>query len=220
MKNVLTAQDVLSDIEFELVQGAISKDELGRGVAQVKAYQNNLRSQLFQPGQEMPNLQEVVAYQFQLNDMLLTLLQEMAATNQEITAQARRAQVRRTQAQRPFQTAVPTTPVAPPDDDLWRDTSDIETAMAETLELKLDVRPTHIPLLGTWLHRLKFEMHSLVIFYLQKLARRQTAVNRTYGDWLLYFDALHQHQNNQLRVQLAELQNRLAKLESEAHNNE
>lgn len=215
MKSVLTAQDVLSDIEFELVQGAISKDELGRGVVQVKEYHNKLRSELFQPGQEHPDWQEVAARQFQLNDMLLTLLQEMAAAHQERIVQARRQN-----QQRPPQAAVTTsTVVAPGDDTIWRDTSDIENAMSETLEIKLDARPTNIPLLGAWLHRLKYEIHSLVIFYLQKLAQRQTAVNRTYGDWLLYFDALHQHQDGQLQAQLTELENRLAKLEGKTSDN-
>jgi hypothetical protein len=207
VKSVLTAQDVLSDIEFELVQGAISKDELGRGVVQVKEYQNKLRSELFQSGQKPPDWQQVAARQFQLNDMLLTLLQEMAAAHQERMLQARRQNERRP----PQATAVNT--AAAPDDDLWRGTTDIENAMSESLEIKLEARPTHIPLLGALFHRLKYEIHSLVIYYLQKLAGRQTAVNRTYGDWLLYFHALHQHQDNQFRARLAELETRLEAIE-------
>jgi hypothetical protein len=210
MNTHLSAQDVLNDIEFELVQGAISKDELGRGVAQVKAYQNKLRSDLFQPGQEAKNLREVLARQFQLNDMLLMLLQEMAAANQERLAQTRRQAHRQPSAlvRAEVDTAVPA-----PDNNLWRDTADIKSAIDETLEIKLEARPTNIPLLGLWFHRLKFEMHSLVIFYLRKLGQRQTAVNRTYGEWLLYFDALHQHQDNQLQTRFAELEKRLAAIE-------
>lgn len=211
MKSVLTAQDVLGDIEFELVQGAISKDELGRGVVQVKEYQNKLRSELFQSGQKPPDWQQVAARQFQLNDMLLTLLQEMAAAHQERAVLSRRQHERQ-----PPLMPTPAALADSPDDDLWRDTADIENAMSETLEIKLEARPTNIPVLGIWLHRLKYEMHSLVIFYLKKLAGRQTAVNRTYGDWLLYFNALHQHQDNQLHARLSELEKRLTAVEKGA----
>ncbi|MCB8944623.1 MAG: hypothetical protein H6658_12810 [Ardenticatenaceae bacterium] len=213
MKNILTAQDVLNDIEFELVQGAISKDELGRGVAQVKEYQNKLRSELFQPGQKTPDWQEVAAHQFQLNDMLLTLLQEMAAAHQERTVQARR------QAERPSPPpALPTTHSVPADDHLWRDTADIEAALSDNLEIRLDPRPTNIPIVGALFHRLKHEIHNLVIYYLQKLAERQTAVNRTYGRWLLHFDALHRYQDQQIQTQLAELERRVTAVENNTNS--
>ncbi len=216
MKSMLSAQDVLSEIEFELIQGAIARNELGQGIAQVKEFQNRLRHELFQPGHDKPNWQEVAARQFQLNDMLLTLLQEIAAVNLEYTAQVRRQA--RWQAQRQLPPAPDgnnTGLLATADDDFWRDTADIQEAMTEKLDVKLEARPTNIPLLGAWVHRFKYEMHNLVIFYVRKLARRQTAVNQTYGEWLLYLDALNQHQDYQVRARLSELDRRLAKLESE-----
>lgn len=209
MKNYLTAQDVLSDIEFELIQGAFSKDDLGQGIKQLKLYQNELRSQIFEPGQQMPALREVVGRQFQLNDMLITMLQEMAAAMQEMQQQTRRRAIRLSS----LPAAQMDGEAAAANDELGRETDDLEAAMAETLALELEARPTNIPVIGTWLHRLKYEMHTLVLFYLQKFGAKQTAVNQTYGDWLLYFNALRQHENELLRAQLAQMEARLRELE-------
>lgn len=211
MTYTITNQHILNDIEFELAQGAISKDDLGRAIQQVKQHQNKLRDEVFQPGQELPQLREIIGRQFQLNDMLITMLQEMAAATKEMQLQTKRLQQWR-------QTAVPPTipdiksPVAPPDDSIWRDTGEIESAMAETLAIDLEAQPTNIPLVGSFIQRIKLGIHALVLFYLQKFGEKQTAVNRVYGRWALYLDALHHHHQNeihQLSTQLAALQDRL-----------
>ena len=89
MKSWLTADDVLSEIEFELVQGAISRNELGRGIQAVRAYQNMARSEVSQAAQAGEG-REVVNRLFQLNDMLITLLQEVAAELRSVRLELRR----------------------------------------------------------------------------------------------------------------------------------
>ncbi len=211
MTYTITAQHVLNDIEFELAQGAISKNDLGRAVQQVKQHQNKLRNEVFQPGQELPKLQEIIGRQFQLNDMLITMLQEMAAAMQEMEQKSNRLQQWEQTAVFP---PIPDikNPVKPPDDSIWRDTGEVEAAMAEPLAIKLEAQPTNIPLIGSFIQRFKLGIHALVLFYLQKLADKQTAVNRTYGRWLLYADALHHDHKkeiHQLQTQIARLQERL-----------
>ncbi len=210
MTHFLTAEDVLNEIEFELAQGAISKDDLGQAIQEVKKYQNKLRSEVFQPKEEMPPLRELVGRQFQLNDMLITMLQEMAATMQEMQLKSKRLahwQSSHSPPARPSTTAVP-----PLDNSIWRDEQEIHEAMAEALEVDMEIRPTNVPVVGSWLQRFKHEMHALVVFYLRKLADRQTAVNRTYGNWALYFDTLHhyhQKEIHQLKRDIAALQEQL-----------
>jgi hypothetical protein len=228
MTQQLTAEHVLQDIEFELVQGAITRDDLGQGIQAVKQYQSKLRSEVFQPGQEMPQLREVVARQFQLNDMLLTLLQETAAATQEMQLKTRRLASWQPETLAPPPTAsslpptsataalmpptavsLPSTAVSPTQTIAGRDERELYQAMNETLDVKLEMQPSNLPLVGSWLQRFKLEMHSLVLFYLRKVTERQTAVNRTYATWALYFNTLHQQQQQQIY----QLQARLAALE-------
>jgi len=211
MSYTITAQHILDNIEFELAQGAISKDDLGRAIEEVKQYQNKLRDEVFQPGQELPQIREIIGRQFQLNDMLITMLQEMAAAMQEMQLKTKRLQSWQQTAVTPPTTST-VNAITPPDDSIWWDTGEIETAMAESLSIKLEVQPTTIPLIGSFLQRIKHSVHELVLFYLQKLAQKQTAVNRTYGRWALHADALHHlHQNeiHQLQIQINTLQARL-----------
>jgi hypothetical protein len=216
----LTAQDILDDIEFELAQGAISRDDLGRGIVSVKEYQSKLRVDLLQPGQDEPALREALARQFQLNDMLLTLLQETAASVRELQVQARRSH--RLSPPSGF-TGAPATEapgeVAPSlTADQWRETDSVQDAATASLEPELDLRPVTLPLIGALLQRLRHAAHSLVLFYVRKLAQEQEAVNRIYGDWFLYQDALHHHhaeEETRLRQRLAEVEEQLAQLENE-----
>lgn len=211
MTDTITAQHILNTIEFELAQGAISKDDLGRAIQEIKQHQNKLRNEVFQPGQELPQLREIIGRQFQLNDMLITMLQEMAASMQEMQLKNKRLQNwQQTAVTSPTSNTGATT--TPPDDSIWWDTGEIETAMAESLSIKLEAQPTTIPLIGFFLQRFKHSVHELVLFYLQKFAQKQTAVNRTYGRWTLHSDALHHlHQSeiHQLQIQINALKARL-----------
>lgn len=87
MKSTLTASDVLANIEFELMQGAISRDAFGRSLQEVRQHQNKVRQEVFGDGQQELNLREALSRQFQLNDMLLTLLQEMSGGFEEMQRQ-------------------------------------------------------------------------------------------------------------------------------------
>lgn len=84
MKRSLTADDVIREIEFELIQGAISKDELGQGIQTVKKFQNQIRAEFFNASSQSTDQRDYASRQFQINDMLTTLLQEMAATIQSL----------------------------------------------------------------------------------------------------------------------------------------
>jgi hypothetical protein len=235
MKSWLTADDVLSEIEFELVQGTISRNELGRGIQAVKAYQNKVRSGASQAAQGAGEGREVVNRLFQLNDMLITLLQEVAAELRSVRLELRR--VARMAQFAPLVTRAAGEPateedgeenvdrvawdgalsVGGPGGDLYgrwaTEVEEVENAMrSEALEMTLDVRAIRIPIIGGLIKRLRLALHNLALFYVARLAKRQRAVNRTYGDWVLRLIQAGQQQQEQidaLSAQVAVLQARL-----------
>jgi hypothetical protein len=218
MKSSLTVQAVLSDIEFEIAQGTISRQELGQGVRAAKQYQNKLRADTFQTGRALADLHELVDRQFQINDIHLTLLQEMAAAIQSLQLDLRR--VGRLQK---FTPAMTTQSEASPADWLatpidlseygeieqaeWWQPEQIEQAMrSDALSLKSEVRSVRAPIIGSLITRVRSALHSLALFYINLLAQRQTQVNQVYGERILQLSRLHQMQYEQLemlKIQLA-----------------
>ena len=245
MNPSLTAEDVLRDIEFELVQGTISKDELGQAIQAVKKYQNKLRGELFEGDSLSKENRDVVSRQFQINDMLTTLLQEMAAKIQTIRLelhQTKKLSPRLSEAKtnghgseacteergieieidRVPKLAHPTsTPTLIPLDQelLWRPPTEVEEAMREeALHINMDVRAARIPIVGSIIKRVRIALHNLTLFYIRKLGMKQSAINRTYGDWLLHLNEQNQHQQEQianLTKQVVALQKRIEQMEQQ-----
>jgi hypothetical protein len=95
----------------------------------------------------------------------------------------------------------------------WQSSTEIEEVMRpEALHIELDVRSTRMPIIGGLLKRLRIALHSLTLFYTNRLASKQEEVNRIYGDWILHLSQLLQYQQEQiesLRNQVIELQVRL-----------
>lgn len=219
MKTSLTASHVISDIEFELIQGAISRDELGQSIQAVKQYQNQVRSEVFQSPRQTADTREVLSRQFQINDMLITMLQEMAASLQALQLQFK--QLGRARSGVPAATgpaeALPGVSAAEATEQpSWRPTDGLNNAMRlEALHQKLDIQPANVPIpfISGLIRRLRFGLHNLVLFYVNRLGKSQAMINSEYGDWILYLEALQRHQQEEietLTAQVADLQSRLA----------
>ena len=204
---------MLADIEFELMQGAISRDAFGRGLQEVRQRQNKIRQELFDSGQQEIDLRAALAKQFQINDMLLTLLQEMSGGFEEMqqqinwVGQARRGDDQSTAAR--LARAQSGTPGGE-----MRPTKELsETAQPDFLQQQMDIQPNGrpIPILNGLIRRLRIGLHSLAIFYVNKLGERQTAVNQIQADWIQYLNAQVRHQQEeleQLMQQVTALQNK------------
>lgn len=211
MKSTLTANDVLADIEFELMQGTISRDEFGRSLQEVRQHQNKIRQEVFGNGQQEIDLRVALSKQFQINDMLLTLLQEMSGGFEDMqrqidwTGQARRGGDQSTAAR------LAQAQINPTKAEL-RSTKELnETAQPEFLYQKMDIQPSGrpIPVLNGLIRRIRTGLHSLVVFYVNKLGKQQTTVNQIHADWIQYLNALVRHQQEeieQLSQQLVNLQ--------------
>jgi hypothetical protein len=228
MSDLPSAEAILRDIEFELIQGAVSSDDLGRSIQTVRQHQNSLRGEFFQSGEKGVADQELAARLFQINDMLITLLQEMAGRVQRLEVELRRTSgllPERPPAGTTARTLAdgeqPPDTLSPPVSPLWRPggvdgdphrwpPAAVENAMGgDALHVDLEVRGARVPLVGALLNRVRNALHSLPLFYVRRLAGKQAAVNETYGDWVLHLNRLSQQQQQQiesLRSQLAALQ--------------
>ena len=222
MKVSLTATDVIREIENELLQGAIVRDQLGSGLRDVQKHNNRTRTELLATAKL--DLRDVASRQFQINDMLLTLFHETIAKVQELQLELRKSVQLIQSDSFPLSTteqAQQTSALAASIHQLAstaiRQQEEIEIAMRQdALALELDARPIHLPLLGGILTRLRNAFHSLTLFYTTRLANRQSVVNRLYGNYILDLLKSQQTQNEelaQLRQQVALLSDQVQALQ-------
>jgi hypothetical protein len=235
MKHAMTIEDVIKSIEFELAQSAVSRTELGEGVDAVRQYQNKARAEIFTSDKLLKDTRAVVSQQYQINDMHLALLHEMALAIRAMELDVRRlgqAVPRPEKASRGTAAPIPTPAhdatsesppavqgVPPPGDEPslaedifgWSDEK-IDLAMKPSaLTIKMDVRPSTTPLIGGLIHRARTVLHDLTLFYVRQLAQKQTGINQTYGDRLIQLSRQvedQQQQIEELRAQVLALQTR------------
>lgn len=203
---------LISDIEFELAQGIVSTDDLGQAIQTVKQYQNKARSELFRASRI--DSREFAARSFQINDMLITLLEETVGRIRQMQMELRgmrRLSPPLTPAVRRNDGIASARPV-PGESviDLYeRPLAEIETAMRDgELQIDLDARPIRTPLVGAFLTKLRNALHSLPLFYVRRLAGKQAAINHVSGEWLLHLYRLLCQQRDEIEAlnkQLAQL---------------
>ncbi len=202
MKIETDVQDVLNEIEFELAQGTVSRDDLGKAVQQVRQFHGKLRAEIYGTPAQSLDVREIVNRQFQLNDMLLTLVQEMSAALHDTQARIARTRAlapssETTTAQAIDTVAMPDSDDSPPwDDDAVRA---LNTATNDTLVQKMDARPVGVPIVGGVLSRVRAALHDVILFYVNRLARRQATINGVYGEQLLVLKRKCEVQEEQIR---------------------
>ena len=182
----LSVQDALDDIDMELLQDAVQRDDLGQSVQNVRRFQDDAR-EVLDTGNK-PDYRAIANRQFQLNDMLLALLQELSVRQRALELELRTRggtaagdQVPASASESPGEDEV----VRPPSEDLVRQLDAIQAVMHDdALRLQLEVTPSETPVVGRLLGRMRAAVHSLVVFYGNQLAAKQTEVNRVYGDVL------------------------------------
>jgi hypothetical protein len=224
---LVTANDILRDIEFELVQGVVSRDDLGKGIQAVKQFQNEARTETFQTLKPAGANREIIVRQFQINDMLITLLQEMTAAIQAMQLESQK----KNRASVATRTALSTSSIRSQDNDLSASVelgvtdnelyqklmSEIEhVTQPNALWVEFQPRSIGLPIIGWFITRGRAVLHRLVLFYVQRFATKQAPINKTFSDWILYLVQLAQDQHEQLKIlhkQVALLQTRVVKLE-------
>jgi hypothetical protein len=227
----LGVQDALDDIDMELLQDAAQRDDLGQSVQNVRRFQNDARKQTLDTAAR-PDYRAIANRQFQINDMLLTLVQELATRQRALELELRVF----------GPTAIPVESVAetgqagvtdgdtaddeerarPASEALVRRLDAIQAVMRDdALALQLEVTPNETPVVGRLIGNMRAAVHSLVLFYNNQLAARQTEVNRVYGGALQQLMLERERDRaqmaaemNALAGELAGLRARLAALES------
>ncbi len=226
--------DILKSIEFELIQGAISRDDLGSSIQAVRQHQNKVRGELLDSARAPGSVRDVLPELFQINEMLVTISQEMNAAIQSLRMDLRRI-ARMSQVPSSLAGSIPgsiclgdaearTTKDAPALVESAHDVDqdpppDVGSAMhSKALQVDLDIRPTTIPVVGGFIRRLRLALHDLVLFYLRQLAQKQVAINQTYGEWVLHLIEMSEHQQDHidlLNARVAALEARLAEGKNE-----
>lgn len=210
MKIETGVEDVLKEIEFELAQGAVSRDDLGKAVQQVRQFHGKLRAEIYGAQAPVLDVREIVNRQFQLNDMMLTLLQEVSAELHQTRLQMGRmrltspsGQTRNAPNPAPASNAMVADLPAPTWDD---ETVHALQATRDTkLEQKMDVRPVGVPIVGGLLSKLRAALHEVALFYVNRLAIRQSKVNGVYGEELLRLKHKTDRHDEQIRVMAAKI---------------
>ena len=219
MKHAVTTDDILHSIEFELAQSAISRTDLGEGVNAVRRFQNKARSATFEAGKALNDTRALINQQYQINDMHLTLLQEMTATIQALQLDVRRlgrlpprtiaaSAMNAPAAEQSATMIVDTPPLDWPIEEpaiVWRDEPITNATKSDALKIKLDVRPSTLPIIGGLIRRLRSAFHDLTLFYLNQLAQKQTAINQVYGERLLQMSQLVAQQQQQIDMLQAQV---------------
>jgi hypothetical protein len=192
-----SAEDVLRDIEFELAQGAISHDDLGRSIQAIARYQNKMRAELLQDQRRAADERETITRLFQINDMLIAMSQEMAEAIQSLRLDLRKmAQLPTPPPEESRSTASRLTQKTDAQLDTELRAEIKEALKPDALRVSMDVQPTRIPLLGHILHRLRAGLHSIALFYTNRLAQKQAMVNQTQGQAILHLLEIIERQQN------------------------
>jgi hypothetical protein len=222
MKQSVTADEILNTIEFELAQSAIAHTDLSEGFSAVRQFQNKARSETFVSGRALADTRTLVNRQYQINDMHLTLLHQIALAIHALQLDVRRLRQLPPRAAAPTETASggesvthsATPRAAVPSTLDWSLTEaapewaaePIENSMkSDALKIKLDVRPSTTPIIGGLIRRLRTAFHDLTLFYLNQLAQKQTAINQVYGERLLQMSQLVAQQQQQIDMLQAQV---------------
>ncbi|MCC9075702.1 hypothetical protein FKZ61_006185 [Litorilinea aerophila] len=229
MKRPITISDILNSVEFELLQHALMEDEVSEGIQRLRTYQARTRAELFGEGPS-PTFDDIVKVQFNANEMMATLIQAMNHRLEALRQEVRQAAY--------LKQHMPPIPHSLPDQELFSDhhLNSINTsfstfdpmppepidigdrmkaldALAESIQdashaMEMEVRQSNVPIIGGLLNRLRRALHELVLFYANKIVRRQSEVHAAYYAVLQELISLNRAQAQeiaQLRLHLQSL---------------
>ena len=203
MKAGLTRQDLLDEIDFELTQGAIVHGDLGQSIESVRRYQNQLRTDIFGVDHPKIDQREAMGRLFQVNDMLLTLLQEMAKRIETDKVDLGGTTLGSSPAPTPLGSADSIDTAMAAD----AESAIVEAMRMETLVVNRGVIPSHLPVIGNMINKLKSALHNVTLYYLDQLAAKQYGINKVYGASLIHLQRMHDKDQLELARLRAQLTN-------------
>jgi len=229
MKGLLDAQDVLDEIEFELLQGEVLHGSLGEALQRVRKNHAEVRREVADilGGQHRNGWREVVSRQLAVNEMLITLQQRLYSELQEVRLVLRRLQR--------LVVALDAAKSTRNGDNLTAGSSDgfnrfqhgesgdpsVHTGMPTLTGMGVlhnvtvvpQVGKLSIPLIGGLLTRARAALHNLVLFYVNRLAQKQSDINGQLISRMVELTRVCQAQQEQIDVLQAQLKILLSRLD-------
>ncbi|MCS6827518.1 MAG: hypothetical protein NZ553_12965 [Caldilinea sp.] len=219
MKRPVTVADILNSVEFELLQHSLMQDDVSEGIQRLRTYQARARVELF--GQaKSPSFEDVVNAQFNANEMMTTLIQVMNERLEALRQEVRQAAYLKQHASSTLDSQPNWEPLSNQPLDLneaqiyafefalpasteMSDRANALKALAESIQdastdVEIEVRQSQLPIIGGLLHRIRRALHELVLFYTNKVVRRQAQVNDAYNVVLQELVALNRAQAQEI----------------------
>mgnify|MGYP007051595010 CR=1 FL=1 len=209
-----SAERIVKDIEFEILLGAIPRENFGDAILAIKAHQGKLREEVLETLQDS-RVREAFSEVFQIQDMLIVLLQEMSRTIASLQASLPKIVNQGSpEALRPEEVTLTGWPGT--GDSLPPSVEPIEInkfLRPDLLRLDLEVRPSRLPVIGKLVQSIKIALHHLVLFYVNRLGSQQAHINKMYGEQILELFKVMAQQQEQINSMGALINELLARVQ-------
>jgi hypothetical protein len=210
----ITVNEIVNEIEFAIAQGYIAHEEFQQAIIAARKFQHAFRFDVFSKLKLSETFRKIVSKQFQMNEMLLSLLYEMGLSIQVLQNENRRLSGLE-RVQKGDQELHPANEIlsnvrgnwrldieSPGDDSFQAQVTDdlINIMKPEAIHVDLQVKTNQNSLLGRILAKLKIFYHRPALFYTQILSNRQANINRILGDRVLTLETMIRQQQKQIEI--------------------
>jgi hypothetical protein len=181
MKGMPSIESIVKDIEFEIILGAIPREDFSDAILAIKAHQSKLRGEVMETLQDS-RVREAFSKVFQIQDMLIILLQEMVKTIVSLQASLPKIASHEPHKVLSSEEITFTVDFLPISNEPMEITKFLKP---DFLRLDLEVRSSKLPVIGKLIGSIKIALHHLVLFYVNRLGAQQTHINKIYGEQIL-----------------------------------
>jgi hypothetical protein len=214
MRGMPSAERIVKDIEFEILLGAIPRENFGDAILAIKAHQGKLREEVLETLQDS-RVREAFSKVFQIHDMLIVLLQEMSKTIVSLQASLPKIiEQAPLEALRPEEVTSNRCLGTGDSLPISNEPTDITKFLRpDFLRLDLEVRPSRLPVIGKLVQSIKIALHHLVLFYVNRLGSQQAHINKMYGEQILELFKVMAQQQEQINSMGALINELLARIQ-------
>jgi len=216
MINSLKPENIIEEIQFELAQGLIRKEELGEAIRSVRNFSNKIRKEILENYPLDGKLRDIFRKQFQLIEMLTKLIEENALLTQNLKIMINHRRVVNPGLDRIHldNPAVREAFASTAGEDLLLNQNYyllnqeeiLKVIAPKTLKIDMPITKGRTSLTTKIKSFLKLLYHRPAFFYTLQLGEKQEKINTIFGYWLmkLYTNSqMQQDQINRLNEQLS-----------------
>jgi len=215
MKNSLKPENIIEEIQFELAQGLIRKEELGEAIRSVRNFSNKIRKEILENYPLDGKLREIFRKQFQLIEMLIKLIEENALLTQNLKIMINNRRVVNPGLDNNIPLDTPAVRKADSSTGgenlllnqnyyLLNQEEILKVIAPKTLKIDMPITRGRTSLTTKIMSFLKLLYHRPAFFYTLQLGEKQEKINNIFGYWLMKIytnSQLQQDQINRLNEQ-------------------